>query len=136
LDNCATVWPGISEGPHVVQIAAGQAGHVEELGAQVDGQPVDDLSAPALLLPVEACPPDRPVQGEQLGVDGPLRSEAGGADLLLELFEQRGVVVGRLQLGAGHRTHRASTGGRRRGAAGRCAEYLFHGCLKRVQGVA
>lgn len=47
LDDCRPR-PGGGERPHVEQIAAGQALHLGEGGAQVGGEPVDDPGFPSL----------------------------------------------------------------------------------------
>jgi hypothetical protein len=48
LDNFG-IRPGLGEGAHVHQVGAGKALHVGKGGAQVMGQALDDLGAPALL---------------------------------------------------------------------------------------
>lgn len=86
--------PGRGHLPHVFEVAAGQAAHVGERGAQVGGEPVDNAGAPALLaLALEHRVAQAPVQPEQLAVDHPLSPPAGGGDRALELLEQVGVAV-------------------------------------------
>ncbi|MDQ0728838.1 hypothetical protein QFZ21_003838 [Microbacterium sp. W4I20] len=89
------IGPGLSEGPHVEQIPAGEVFHRGELGTQICGKSIQHFRAPALLrLPVQDRAPDAPPQLQELVADLPLRLRACGAHVLLEAFERGGVVVG------------------------------------------
>ena len=87
--------PGRGEGAHVLQVAGRVTPRVRKPLAQVSGEPIDDLGAPALLfLAVQDVPPDRPIGHDQLGADprgGPL---AAGGDPAGDRVEQLGVPPG------------------------------------------
>jgi hypothetical protein len=64
---------------------------------EIFGQPIDNLCAPAFrFLPLENVAPDRPVEHHHLFVDGEGRFDLGGANALLEVFEEA-IVVGWLE---------------------------------------
>lgn len=48
LHDCP-VGPGISKGPHILEVSYGKAFAVRQGGAQIAGQLVDDLGTPAVL---------------------------------------------------------------------------------------
>ena len=71
--------PRGGEGAHVLQVRCRQAGHVEELPTQVQGQSPDDRRAPRLgPLTLQDQPADAPDQSDQLGVGSPHRPQSGG----------------------------------------------------------
>jgi hypothetical protein len=62
LHNCR-VGPRLGEGAHVLEVPRREPPHVGELGAEIMGQPVDDLGAPAGLgLALEDIVADPPVE--------------------------------------------------------------------------
>jgi len=82
-------WPGLGEGPHVVQVAPRPTALVRELSSQVLCEPVDHPAAPAgLHLPLQDVPADRPVQLQQLTVGCPGRPHPRRPHPGLELLEQ------------------------------------------------
>jgi hypothetical protein len=61
LDNLP-VRPRLGKGAHIHEVGAGETFHLREGVAQVVGQPVDDLGAPALFgLPGQNIAADLPI---------------------------------------------------------------------------
>lgn len=95
LHNLVLRRPGLGERSHIEEISSREALHRGELGAQVGCEPLEHLRSPGLLcLPVQARPADAPVQPQQFSVRSALRPEASVVNVLFQLFERRGVVVG------------------------------------------
>jgi len=90
------IWPRLSEGAHVLQVARRKTLHVQKGIAQVLRQPFDDLGAPAYAaLPIEDVAADLPVQQHQFAVDRQRRPLLGGVDAGLQLGEPSGVIGGK-----------------------------------------
>jgi hypothetical protein len=64
---------------------------------EVDGEPINDLRAPALgLLFGHNVPADAPVKRDQFAVDRKGGLDLGGADAGLEVLEERGIAGGQM----------------------------------------
>jgi len=100
------IWPGFGEGPHVFEVARREPLHAGKGGAEIGGEPVDDLRAPAGGgLAVEDLPANLPVQAREFPVEAQRCPEPRPPDRLLQLREQDGVA---LRHRVGFRTHRVS----------------------------
>lgn len=76
-------------------IARGEAGHVWEGAAKVDGQAVDHIRAPSLLgLPLEDVAADLPVEEDHLAVGCQAGAELGRANAVLELAQELLLALG------------------------------------------
>ena len=83
LHNCP-VGPGFGEGSHVFEVAGGEAGHLREGRLEVDGEPIDDPGAPALMvLPGEDLAADLPVKQHHVAIDREGRADLGRLDAIL-----------------------------------------------------
>src|ERR1700722_5524701 len=83
------VRPYRGEGPHVLQRTQAETLDPGELVLEIVRQPVDHPGAPSLgSLPGEDVPPDRPVQEDQLPVDGQRGPYLGAPDTGFELLEK------------------------------------------------
>jgi len=82
------VGPGHSEGPHVLEVAHREAGHLGEGAAQVLREPVDHLrSPPLMLLAAQDVAAELPVQQHHLPVGGDGRARLRLSDALLHRGE-------------------------------------------------
>ena len=64
-----------------------------KLGSEILRKPINDLRSPAFgLLPVQNVPANRPVQQNELPVDGKRGAHLGGADALLDVFEEGSIA--------------------------------------------
>ena len=93
LHNCA-VRPRRGKGAHVLEVARREPLHVGVGLAQVGGEPVDDLGAPAgALLALEDHPADVPVEQHHRRVRRHDDAQPLLLDALLDLAERLGVVA-------------------------------------------
>lgn len=77
------------------EVARGEAGHVWEGAAKVDGQAVDHIRAPSLLgLPLEDVAADLPVEEDHLAVGCQAGAELGRANAVLELAQELLLALG------------------------------------------
>jgi hypothetical protein len=88
LHNCQ-VGPGRREGAHVLEVARRETLHVGKGSAQVGGEAVDYLGAPAgALLPIEDHSADVPVEQDHRRVGGQDDAKPLLLDALLDLPER------------------------------------------------
>jgi hypothetical protein len=101
--------PRLSKSPHIFQVARAKAFDAGKLRAEILGKPFDDLRTPAFnLLPVQNVAPNRPIQQDELPVDRKRGANLGGADALLDVFEQSS-IAGRCLRRFGHRLLKGMT---------------------------
>jgi hypothetical protein len=86
---------GVGKGPHVAQVAGRKAPAIGEGPAQILGQAIDDLAAPALVrLPLQNVLANPPVQQHQLSIYAEGRLDLGRTNAVLEAGEE--LIVKRL----------------------------------------
>ena len=78
---------------HQAKIAGGETFHVGQVVVQIICEPGQDSSAPAFVfLPLRQHAADLPIEHEHAGVAGHRRPHLRGANALLDVGQQRGVV--------------------------------------------
>ena len=86
--------PGLSKGPHVLEVTRGETLLAGELVLEIPGETVNDFSAPPLrLLAIEDQPSDVPIQREQFTIGGQTGADLGGAHPALDVGEQLSVAA-------------------------------------------
>ncbi len=88
---CCTNWCSghASAKAHIFQVARAEALDTWIFSAEILGKTIDDLAAPSLrLLSIQNVPPDRPLEEDELPVDGEGGAHLGGAGTLFDFFEQ------------------------------------------------
>jgi hypothetical protein len=87
------VWRGFSQRSHILKAPQAEALDPRELVLEIVGQSVDHPGPPSLgPLPGEDVPPDRPVEQNQLAVDGERGPNLGAPDAGFELLKELGVA--------------------------------------------
>ena len=95
LENCR-VGPRRGERPHIAQIGRREAARIGELRAQVGGEPVDHLGAPAVrCLAFANVVADLPIEADQLAVHGEGGAQPRLANPGFQVGEPGGVPGGR-----------------------------------------
>src|SRR5690625_774160 len=103
--------PVAGKSGHVLKVPRREAAHLRKFGPQVFGKACDNFAAPALLfLSCEDFIADRPIQLDQLGVDGALCLDLGLGYPVFKFFERLSVILGKGKLCRRHNTNGPASG--------------------------
>ena len=103
LGNWRRGSPVRREFAHVLKVARRKPRHVRKFQSQIPRQTVDDSAAPTLLtLLGEDRTSKRPIQLNELCVDGAMRATLRVSHAPFELAEQLGVSSGERNINTGH----------------------------------
>ncbi|UEC43821.1 MAG: hypothetical protein METHAR1v1_1730002 [Methanothrix sp.] len=85
----SVIFPRLRKGPHVLEVPRREALHLRKLPAEIDGEPIYHLCAPALFsLALEDRPPHLPVEENKLSIDGKRCTNLSRADSALQIGKQ------------------------------------------------